>query len=154
MEGTLIRMKASPLLLALAVAGGMSLLAGGCASATKGAPQQPAQAAAPAADRIEYLEVSPWVVSPGGQAVIEVGATKKRTLTVVFTGLDGASAGKTRTVNLAAKTPGVYTGVVLADAGMPPGKYRIETTLTGGPGDPAKLVSSRALTVAAPAPAR
>ncbi len=150
------RKKATPLVLALAVAGGMSLLAGGCASATKGAPQQPPQAAAPAApaDRIEYLEVSPWVVNPGGQAVIEVGATKKRTLTVVFSGLDGASAGKTRTVNLAAKTPGVYTGVVLADAGMPPGKYRIETALTGGPGEPVKLNSSRALTVAAPAPAR
>lgn len=148
--------KGAALALALAVPGFLAGTAGGCATAKNVPPPKPAETTAqgaPALDTIEYLMVAPWAIKPGEKAQIEVRAAKNRRLSLTLTGVDAKALGTTRTVTLAAREPGLYVGEVVADSGLPLGKYRIEVVLGGGPsGEPVSLHSSRALTVAAPAP--
>ncbi|MDQ7006541.1 MAG: OmpA family protein [Acidobacteriota bacterium] len=104
-------------------------------------------------DRIDFLDVEPWTLEPGQSATVTLEATAERRAEVVLKGLDGAAAGRSVVVEMKAAGEGRYTGRVTAGENLPPGKYRIEASLLGGPtGEPTRLVSSRALTVAAPPP--
>ncbi len=107
------------------------------------------QAAPAAPDRVEYIDVNPWTLKPGERADVTVGGTADRTASVTLTGVEGKAQGTTRTVNLQSAEGGKYTGSIVADPSLPPGKYRVEAQLSGGPsGEPTKLVSSRAVTIA------
>lgn len=146
--------------LALAAVAGLALLATGCASSNKKVEQDfpkvvdtTVTATQSEPDKIEYIDVKPWSAKPGDTVDVTVKGTKDRKGSVSITGLDGQAAGKTQQFDLAAKDPGTYVGSFTVGDNLPPGRYRIEGTLAGGPsGEPVKLVSSRTITVEAPPP--
>ena len=104
-------------------------------------------------DRIDFLDVDPWTLEPGGSATVTVKGTEGRRAEVVLKGLEGKAAGHSTAVAMSDAGEGKYTGQVVASGDLAPGKYRVEASLLGGPtGQPTRLVSSRVLTVVAPPP--
>lgn len=137
----------------------LGLLAVGCASSKKQAEEFPqtvqavVEASPSEPDRIDYLDVNPWSLEPGASGTVTLKGTADRTAKVVLKGLEGDAAGKAFSVGMSAGTDGTYTGQIVASEALPPGKYRVEGELLGGPtGEPTKLVSSRVITILAPPP--
>jgi peptidoglycan-associated lipoprotein len=137
----------------------LALTLAGCASSKQALPQFPKAVEASVTatqsepDRIEYIDAKSWSVKPGDTVEFSMSGSKDRKAALSLTGLDGDAAGKTQQVDMAAAEPGKYKGSVTVGQNLPPGRYRVEGSLSGGPsGEPVKLVSSRALTVEAPAP--
>lgn len=104
-------------------------------------------ATAPAADSISYIEVSPWQVEPGGSIQVKAGGTADRSGKVTLTGLAGEGAGREFTKAMQETPPGVYVAEFAGTENLPAGEYRVEVELSGGPGAPAKLTSSRKLAI-------
>jgi peptidoglycan-associated lipoprotein len=104
-------------------------------------------------DRIDYIQVEPWQIAPGGKADVTVKGSQGRSVAVNVEGVSGAAEGTEREVALSEEDDGKYIGEIVAGEGMAPGRYRIEAVMTGGPsGEPETLVSSRTLTVSEPEP--
>ncbi len=146
----------SVLIVALAT---VSLLATGCASSRRVSDDFPqtvemvVETAPSEPDHIDYIDVNPWELGPGQSATVTVKATEGRSAKVFLKGMDGKAAGVVVPITLTPGADGAYTGTVTAGKDLPPGKYRLEAIIEGGPtGQPTKLVSSRALTLLAPSP--
>ncbi len=138
---------------ALVGAAVLSLLATGCKS-TKKVDEFPktveatVEAQGPP-EKVDFIEVTPWSAKPGDTVNFRVGGTPARQGTINL----ACDNGVKKQVPLTEGAPGTYTASLPIDASMPPGKCRVEGTLTGGPsGQPATLVSNRALTIEMPPP--
>ncbi len=136
-----------------------TLVATGCASTGKVSKDFPetvemvVQTAPSEPDHIDYIDVNPWQIEPGGSATVSLKATEGRKAMAYLKGMDGKAAGVVVPVELTPGADGLYTGTITAGKNLPPGKYRLEAVIEGGPtGQPTKLVSSRALTLLAPPP--
>ncbi|UCF68211.1 MAG: OmpA family protein [Acidobacteriota bacterium] len=104
-------------------------------------------------ERIEYIEVQPWSARQGEPVEVTVMGTPGRTAKLRLVGLDGAAEGVEKVIDLVDDGTGRYTARFVPDASLPPGQYKLEAELTGTlTGEPVRLVSSRALTLAEAAP--
>jgi peptidoglycan-associated lipoprotein len=104
-------------------------------------------------DAISFLEVRPWTLEPGNRAQVTVGGTGERTVNVTLEGMSGEAQGESFDFSLDEGEEGRYIGEIVADENLPPGRYRLQAELSGGPtGEPVTLVSDRALTIEAPPP--
>lgn len=100
-------------------------------------------------DRVDSIDLSAWVLQPGETTQITVRGTADRQAKAVLTGVEGSAVGTSRAVPLSGSA-GKYQGSFTADTQVPAGKYRVEAEITGGKLGPAKLVSSRGLSVLEP----
>lgn len=141
--------------LVLAGAAALVLLVGGCSSRKKvdttnfpKTVEANVEARQSDPDKIGYIELKPWSAKAGDTVQVTMSGTPGRTAALALTGVEGEANGKTQRVDLTPGADGNYTGSLTIGPDLPPGKYRIEGELSGGPtGQPVRLVSSRALTV-------
>ncbi len=147
--------KMLPLALAMAMVAGLLVGATGCTckKPIEEVPPPPPPPPPPKVCAIDSIDANPWTINVGERSTLTVNGTPNSgPVTATLTCIEGGALGTTKKLTLAETSPGVYSATATADATLPPCKYRVEAEMACPGGAPVKLVSSRALTVNAPAP--
>lgn len=145
--------KVLPLTLAMVLVAMLLVGATGCTCKKPIEEVPPPPPPPPKVCAIDAIDANPWTINVGESSALSVrGTPNSGPVTALLTCIEGTALGTTKSMTLTEATPGVYSGTATADASLPPCKYRVEAEMACPGGSPVKLVSSRALTVVAPAP--